>query len=529
MAQAVGNLFVNLVANTQKFQAGMTKASKSVTSFASKFKSVAAGAAGLIGVGSVAGIATMIKRQLSAVDATAKLSQQLGIQTEALVQLQHAADVTGAGSKSMAAGLATMAKRLGEAARGSGAATAALKELGLSAKDLIRLTPDKQFIAIAKALKGIEEPARRNAIAANLFSKANMALLNTLALGEDGLKAMADEADRLGITFSEFDAAKVEQANDAIDRVGKSFSGLFTTAAIKLAPNIENWADNTASALSGLITIVQGAGQISDFVGLLAEAAQVPSSEAAAILSRRTPQELADIAARKAKIARRQQGAAGDFGAVDGDAIAAQAKLSESIEQAVIAIERETEALANNWTEADKLAAKYDDLGASADRVAEIRIAQEELDATKAVVKAEKERTKAAEKTAEAHKKAAEALKEQQKSAGEAIRREFLTPMEQFTQRIADLERLLSVGAISPETFARGARGAHTNLQGGGDGFAGTALKGSAEAFRAIAGRGTDSPMLSEAKLQTILLQAIADRLEEEENKPLVVVEAPRT
>ncbi len=527
MAQSVGTLFVNLVANTSKFQAGMTKASKSVTSFASKFKSIAKGAAGLIGVDSVAGIATMIKRQLSAVDATAKLSQQLGIQTEALVQLQHAADVTGAGSKSMSAGLATMAKRLGEAARGSGAATAALKELGLSAKDLIRLTPDKQFIAIAKALKGIEEPARRNAIAANLFSKANMGLLNTLALGEDGLKAMADEADRLGITFSAFDAAKVEQANDAIDRVAKSFRGLATQAAIDLAPNIENWADNTASALSGLITLVQGAGEISDFIGLLVEAAQVPSDEAAAILSRRTSQELSDIAARQSTLDKRQQ----DFGAVGEDAIAAQAKLSDSIEQDVVAIERETEALVNNWTAADLLAAKFEDLGASADRVAEIRFAQEELDAAKALVKAQQERTEAIKKTAEAQKKAAEALKDQLKSAGEAVRREFLTPMEQFTERIADLESLLAVGAIGPETFARGARAAHAGLGGGvRDGFAGTALKGSSEAFRSIfKPGGGDSPELSEAKVQSLLLDAILAAVIKEDDEKLVVVNAPRT
>ena len=207
---------------------------------------VAAGAAG------VAIAAFGVKKQFTAIDEVAKLSDQLGIGTEKLLGLRHAAELTGAGAGSLDKGLGTLSKRIGEAARGSGAATAALGELGLSASELSEIGIGPAFDEIAGALEKVENPIKRNAIAANLFSKANMGLLNTLALGKEGLADVQAEAERLGMTYSRDAARKVEEANDAMLKIRSSFTGMFSTMAIASAPFVTKWSDKITEGAANL-------------------------------------------------------------------------------------------------------------------------------------------------------------------------------------------------------------------------------------------------------------------------------------
>jgi len=162
MATAIGDLVIRLGAQTRDFDKKFGRSRGMISSMASRVgalggKLLGLGAA-LAGVAGVGGMGLMIRGQFKAIDATAKLSDQLGVSTEKLEGLRHAAELTGAGAKAIDAGLATMAKRLGEAARGSGAATAALEEMGLSAERLAAMSPDEAFYEIAAALEQIEEP-----------------------------------------------------------------------------------------------------------------------------------------------------------------------------------------------------------------------------------------------------------------------------------------------------------------------------------------------------------------------------------
>jgi len=243
----IGNLIVKLTAHTQQFTSRMAKAGRGVTTLRSKVSGLTGklgGLGALLTGGMVAGgFVAMAKKQMAAIDATAKLSDRIGTTTEDLIGLRHAAELTGAGADALDAGLQTMAKRLGEAARGGGAAKAALGELGLDAERLAAMNPADAFREIAERLQGIEEPGKRAAIAANIFSKANMSLLNTLDLGKDGLADAADEAERLGLMYSRLDAAKVEAANDSMMKLGRSVEGLTANVVVDLADDIEMLAD----------------------------------------------------------------------------------------------------------------------------------------------------------------------------------------------------------------------------------------------------------------------------------------------
>jgi len=301
MATAAGDLVIRLGAQTRGFSRGAADVQRGLRGIVDRATSAASKLTGLFGtltgIGGAAGLGLMIKRQFAAIDATAKLSDQLGVTTERLQGLRHAAELTGAGANTLDAGLATMAKRLGEAARGSGAAKPALDELGLSAQALIAMSPDKAFYRIAGALEKIEDPARRNAIAANLFSKANMKLLNTLALGEQGLADMQREAEQLGIAFNRVDAAKIEAANDAITRLKQAAGGLAAEAAIGLAPWIEKLAAMRDEIFSMLSVIGKGATALVAFKAGAAIAAGAVWLVTTALKAYRTAQAGATAAA----------------------------------------------------------------------------------------------------------------------------------------------------------------------------------------------------------------------------------------
>ena len=259
MAATVGELVVNLVARTAKFTKGMrdsgTRVSRFTTKVGAAAKKMAMFGASMAGIASVGGLAVMIKRNLELMDSTAKLADRIGITTEALTGLRHAAELTGAGTDTLDAGLTTMAKRLGEAARGAGAAVPALKLIGLEINDIIALSPDQQFIAIAEAISKLPTATERAAAAANIFSKGNMGLINTLAEGRKGIEAMIRENDKLGGSFSRETAAKAEEANDAITNLTRTMSGAAVQATADMADTIKDLAEAVEGLPQGIRNI----------------------------------------------------------------------------------------------------------------------------------------------------------------------------------------------------------------------------------------------------------------------------------
>jgi hypothetical protein len=261
----IGDLTVNLVARTGKFAKGMRKATSRITGFASSVTRTIgkvggfAGALGALVTGG--GMALLVKRSFSAIDATAKLADQIGETTENIVGLQHAAELTGVGSEGMNQALQVMQKRLGEVAiKGSGAAKDALEKLGLNVQELIKMSPAQQFRTIAEATSQLTTASERNAVAANIFSRANQNIVNTLALGSEGLRRTRAEADALGMTFTRIEAAKVEMANDAFNKLKEVFGSVAKNIAIRLAPMLKWVADKlTAFAKSGGIKDMVGA------------------------------------------------------------------------------------------------------------------------------------------------------------------------------------------------------------------------------------------------------------------------------
>ena len=207
----------------------------------------------LVGVAGLAGFGLLVKSSLRATDSLAKTASKIGTTTEALSALRYAADITGVATTTMDMALQRFTRRTAEAAKGTGEAKGAIRELGINAQQLNNMPLDQRMLVLADAFGKVENESDRLRLAFKLFDSEGAALVNTLGLGRDGLKDLLGEAKTLGLVMSSDAAEGVEDANDAITRLKSLFKGVRDQVVAKLAPAIEGLAtafkDNLLTAI----------------------------------------------------------------------------------------------------------------------------------------------------------------------------------------------------------------------------------------------------------------------------------------
>lgn len=238
MAQNPVRIPITATNKTAQAFAQVNKGLKSMGSFAGQ----TAMKIGKIGVAfATLGVATatvMTKSSMQTIDALAKTADQLGINTEALGGLQHAANLAGVENKTFEKSLQNLAIGVSDAANNTGVAKDAFLELGISAAALEKLPLDQQMLVVADAMKNVKSQTDKVRIAADLFGARGVAMLNMISGGSGDLREMAAEAEHLGITMSRVDAAQIELANDAVSRATGVFTGLGNQLSTAFSPII---------------------------------------------------------------------------------------------------------------------------------------------------------------------------------------------------------------------------------------------------------------------------------------------------
>lgn len=237
-----GKAFVELFADNSKLNTGLRAASAKLKAFGNDVRNIglrtmavgSAAAGALVGAG---------KYFASAGDSAAKAAKRTGMTAEAFSGLAYAADMSGASVEELEGGIRRMQRTLGEAVAGEKTAEEALAALGLTAKDLMGLTPEKQIEALADRLASVKNPAMKAAAAMEIFGRGGTALLPLLDEGAAGIADLVAEAERLGLIVSSEDAAKAEELNDAFDRMWKTIKRVAFDAGAALAPTLQRVAE----------------------------------------------------------------------------------------------------------------------------------------------------------------------------------------------------------------------------------------------------------------------------------------------
>ena len=572
---SLGDLVVNLTANTSNFQKGMASASSTVTKLGA-----AAAALGGVAVVRLAQVGDMFD----------KMSKRTGIAVEELSRFKFAAEQSGSSIQSVENGLRKMANAIQDLERGGANVTQTMTDLGLSAADLTGKTQTEQFMTFAEALSGIEDPGRRAALTMDIFGKSGSELIPLLQEGAGGFQALSDESDALGGTVTKLQAKLGADLTDAFNRVKVATDGLFRVVATHLAPAVIM----VTNAFAKMVAFSQGYGRAMVMVGtaLVAAAAafkiitlaQMAYAKAAAVaaaftgpagwklLAGATIAAAAGVAAvtvatsgLNAELESIQPSAATAITDIDEIAVASteaedrigrlrdivrdgfdsmltpMQTAQDSINRFRQAVE-ETNALGGQTliekfvehesgfssmmqnatdqlaimrgeaTETGLALGKMLELGVDPAKVAKL---QEVLDA-QAAITAQADNAKKAAEAAEFWKSKENELKAQ----ADAIYAANETPAEKLQKEINRVNDLVKNGVLDQGAAEKYIQGLQPEEQKASDPqFAGAMQRGSSEAFKTILSASRKSPELTESMKQTKLLQTIAKK----DQKPLPI------
>lgn len=222
------------------------------------------GAALVAGAGAAgAGMLALVNKTANAADEIDKLSERTGINREELQRWKYAAGQSGADIGKLETGIKKLSDVMDEAANGNKKATEGFEKLGISMDDLKNKSQEEIFEETMKALADMEEGAERNALGNDLLGKSYTEMLPLLNAGSDGMQALKDRADELGIVMSE-DAVKANVLyGDTMDDLKQSFGAVFMELSNNFLPVLQklmDWAlknmpaikDNIKGAMDGL-------------------------------------------------------------------------------------------------------------------------------------------------------------------------------------------------------------------------------------------------------------------------------------
>jgi hypothetical protein len=241
MTTGIGRLEIELVANAARLISGMKDAQ---TQVAGSMKSIEGGVGklqdafkGLAALAGVASFGLWIKSAIDAGDEAFNLSQKLGVSVKELGGLQLAFKLAGVEGDAMEKGLVKLSVQISSNGK-------ALQSLGVDARGAngtLRSTTDV-LKDVADRFAGMDDGARKTAIAVQLFGKSGAAMIPLLNEGSAGLREMDEMARKLGLTMSDETARSSDQLNDTLDLLKMAVQGVARQAVAEVLPSLTNMA-----------------------------------------------------------------------------------------------------------------------------------------------------------------------------------------------------------------------------------------------------------------------------------------------
>lgn len=426
----IGELAVKLSADAAAFVKGMEKAKRSTDDFATKAKKAGLAAAkGFAVVGTAVtaaavGIAAAAAKAISNLDKIGKTADRLGLSTDALQELQHAAGLSGVSVETFNIAVQRMGRRAGDAFKGNKQLAQAFKDLGVEVKNADGSMRDVEsvFTDVIDGLGKMKDEATRNAAAMKIFDSEGVALVNMAKNGAAGLQQMRDEAKQLGLVLDEHLIREAESANDALGNMEAIVSAQWTQLLASLSPIIIDIGNAFANA----------APQIADFVETWLMWRNMDEKSLYSLKS-----ELKDVGEELQQVRDKMANVNNEHGRNRGNTL--QLKRQEV---ALLFKQAELEDTINQ-KQADQKAAWEARKKAAKEAAAEMKKVYEQQ---------RKERE--AEQTAETdRKKAAKAAEDEKKAMDELARRykDMVDPLQKYRDQLNEVEKLHEKGKLTDQ------------------------------------------------------------------------------
>lgn len=267
-----GKAFVEATFQDNKLTKGLERAKKKLMAFGASVRGLGLKFVGL-GSAALAPLAMLLKFTSDAAGKLVDMSQRTGLSIEALSELGHAAEQSGASLEDVEIGAKKMSKLITEAATGSKTAAETLRTLGLTFADLKGLSPDDQMAKLGDAVAKIPNATQRSAVAMEVFGKSGTKLLPMMAQGMDNARKAARD---LGLTVSSQDATALDDLGDSVGVLWAQAKSAAIAIGGALAPTLTELVGHVQQIGTSVVTwikqnrgLIASVGKIIGIVGLV--------------------------------------------------------------------------------------------------------------------------------------------------------------------------------------------------------------------------------------------------------------------
>lgn len=250
MADVVYELMAKIGLDDKEFNSKLGTAGKAFSTFGKGLKTAAkVGAAAFAAVGTAAAAATTaIYKGVSSTaaygDNIDKMSQKMGMSTDAYQEWDAVLQHCGTSIESMQASMKTLATA-------AETGNEAFEKLGISQEQIAKMSEEELFEATINALQNVSSETERTYLAGKLLGRGATELGPLLNMTAEETEAMRDRVHELGGVMSE-EAVKAAAAyQDSLQDMQTAFAGLQRNLFSEFMPGITTVMDGLTELFSG--------------------------------------------------------------------------------------------------------------------------------------------------------------------------------------------------------------------------------------------------------------------------------------
>jgi hypothetical protein len=189
-------------------------------------------------------------------------SQRTGVSVENLAKLQYAAKLSETSAEALTSGLVKLAPKITAAAADAPESAKLFQQFGIAVRNTdgtVRGAADV-LEDLADVFSTMPEGPQKTALAVEFFGKKMGAeLIPLLNQGKEGLKALGDEAERLGLVLNEKQTKAAAELDDNLDRLAQSSRATSIAIGNLLIPSLNKFLNTmleTKSESTGFLSFV---------------------------------------------------------------------------------------------------------------------------------------------------------------------------------------------------------------------------------------------------------------------------------
>ena len=184
-------------------------------------------------------------------DEVDKMSQKLGLSSDAYQKWDYVLNLAGTDMQSMTTGLKTLTNQFQAAKNGNKASVEAFEQLGISMEDAAKMSREDLFGAAIKGLQGMSDTTERAALANKLFGKSGQNLTPLFNQTAEQTKEQMELAEKYGMVMPEAAVKASAAFQDSVTTMQMTLTGLKNRMMAEFLPATTQITDGLGKMFAG--------------------------------------------------------------------------------------------------------------------------------------------------------------------------------------------------------------------------------------------------------------------------------------